>query len=105
MHITITHRKTVAQAMEVADRSIDQVFSGLPHTPIQIVEQEKKWVGRVMEFSLTARIGFLKYPIRGKVEVADTQFVIDVELGMLGKLLPEGAASKEIETRARGLLT
>lgn len=104
MHITIAHRKTVAEAIEVADRSVDEVFGGLPHTPIKIVEQKKKWVGPVMEFSLTARLGFLNYPIRGRVEVTDSRFVIDVELGLLGKLLPEGKAGKSIETRVRGLL-
>jgi Putative polyhydroxyalkanoic acid system protein (PHA_gran_rgn) len=105
MHITIAHKKTVAQAMQVADRSIDHVFKGLPHTPIQIVEQRKKWAGQVMEFGLTAKLGFLKYPIHGKVEVTDSRFAIDVELGLLGKCLPEGQARQSIETRFRGLLS
>jgi hypothetical protein len=105
MRITIAHRKTIAQAMEVADRSIDKAFDGLPNSPIQIVEPKKKWAGQVMKFGLTAKLGSLRYPIHGKVEVTDSQFVIDVELGLLGKLLPKGEVGKSIETRVRGLLT
>lgn len=105
MHITIAHKKSVAEAMQLADRSMDQLFKGLTSTPIQIVEQRKKWAGQVMEFGLTARLGFLKYPIHGKVEVTDSRFVIEVELGLLGKCLPEGQAQQSIETRFRGLLS
>ena len=106
MYITIAHKKTVAQAMHVADRSIDQLFkSSLLNTPIQIVEQRKKWAGQVMEFGLTAKLGLLKYPIHGTVEVTDSQFAIDVELGLFGKFLPEGKARESIETGVRGLLS
>lgn len=105
MHITIAHKKTVAQAMQVADRSIDKVFNGLLNTPIQIVDQKKRWTGQVMEFGLAAKLGFLKYPICGKVEVTDHQFAIHIELGLVGKFLPEAKARESIETRVRGLLS
>ena len=102
MHITIAHKKSVEQAMQVAERSIDEVFEGLP--PIQIVESRKRWTGHVMEFGFKAKLGFLTYPINGRVEVTNCQFAIDIELGWLAKCLPQGR-TREIETRIRGLIT
>ena len=101
MHITISHTKTVEQAMQVADGSIDRVFDGLP--PIQVVDRRKRWTGQMMEFGFKAKLGLLTYPINGRVEVSDRQFAIDIELGWLANCLPQGK-TEEIETRVRGLI-
>ena len=104
MRIAIAHDKPVAQVIESADQAVDQVFKGLPVGPVEIVEQHKHWSGGVMTFHLTAKIGPLKYPIRGTVEVTDRQCVVDVDLMTLGRLLPKKAQDL-IEARWRGLIT
>jgi hypothetical protein len=104
MRITIGHQKTVPQAIEVADRAVDQVFKGLPMGCVEIVGQQKEWLGTVMTFGLTAKMGLLKYPLRGTVEVTDRQWIVDVDLLMFGKLLPN-RAERLIEARWRGLLS
>jgi len=48
MRITIGHEKSVPQAIEVADRAVDQVFRGLPIGCLEIVGQQKEWSGPVM---------------------------------------------------------
>jgi hypothetical protein len=103
MRITIGHEKSVPQAIEVADRAVDQVFKGLPMGCVQIVGQQKEWSGPVMTFGLTARLGFVKYPMRGTVEVTDKQWIVDVDLMMFGKLLPD-KTHRLIEARWRALL-
>jgi hypothetical protein len=102
MHITISHGKTVEDAMKVADSSIDRVFDGIP--PIQVVGSRKRWTGQIMEFAFKAKLGFLTYPIDGKVEVTQCQYTVDIELGWLSKCLPQGK-TEAIETRVRGLIT
>jgi hypothetical protein len=104
MHITIAHKKNVPQAIEVADRAVDEVFKGLPLGCVEIVGQQKQWIGAVMTFGLTAKLGFIKYPVRGTVEVTDRQWIVDVDLMMFGRLLPN-KAQQLIETRWRGLLS
>ena len=104
MRITIGHEKSVPQAIEVADRAVDQVFKGLPVGCVEIVGQQKEWSGPVMTFGLTARLGFVKYPMRGTVEVTDKQWIVDVDLMMFGKLLPD-KTHRAIEARWRALLS
>jgi hypothetical protein len=103
MRVAIAHNKTVAQAMESADQAVDQVFKGLPLGPVEIVGQQKHWDGRVMTFDMTAKVGPLKYPLRGTVEVTDSQCIVDIDLLILGRLLPN-KAQKSIEARWRALI-
>ena len=104
MRVAIAHNKTVAQVIESADQAVDQVFKGLPLGPVEIVEQQKHWNGRVMTFHLTAKVGPFKYPIRGTVEVTEWQCIVDIDLMTLGKVLPK-KAQKLIEARWRDLIT
>ena len=41
-----------------------------------------------MKFALIARMGFIKNPISGTVEVTERDVTIDADLGMLGNLIP-----------------
>jgi len=105
MRITISHNKTKAQAIQTVDRAAEEAFRGFAGAPVTIVDQQKSWNGSVMTFSLTAKMGFLKNPIRGTVEVTDKDVTIDADLGMLNKLFPEEKIRASVETRVRGLLT
>ena len=104
MRITIGHQKSVRQAIEEADRAADHVFKGFPMGPVEIVAQQKEWSGTVMTFGFTAKLGFVKYPMRGTVEVNERQWIVDVDLMILGRLLPD-KTHRAIEARWRALLS
>ena len=105
MRIILPHKKTKQQVIEAVDRSIDDVFKGLATGPIEIVDQHKSWSGPVLTFALTAKMGFLRNPIRGTVEVTDKDVIIDADLGMLNRLMPEEKVRTSVESRVKGLLT
>jgi hypothetical protein len=105
MHVTVSHKKTIAQAMKTADSIANEVFSGLSQLPMQVVNSRKSWVGPVMEFGLIAKLAFISCPVHGTLEVTDSQFILNLELGLLGKLLSEAKAKESIERRIRGLLS
>jgi hypothetical protein len=104
MRITIAHQRSVPKAIEAADQAVDQVFKGFPMGCLEIVGQQKEWSGPVMTFGFTAKVGFVKYPMRGTVEVTDRQWIIDVDLMILGRLLPH-KTHRAIEARWRALLS
>jgi hypothetical protein len=104
MRITISHTKGQRQMIETVDKAFDDVFRGVVPGPLTITDQQKVWKASVMKFSLIARMGFIKNPISGTVEVTDRDVTIDADLGMLGNLIPAQEVRSNIETRFRKLL-
>jgi hypothetical protein len=104
MRITISHSKGQQQMIQLVDRAFDDVFRGAVPGPLTITGQQKVWEGSVMKFSLIARMGFIKNPINGTVEVTEHDVTIDADLGMLGKLIPGREVQSNLETRFRKLL-
>ena len=104
MRVIIPHSDPKEQAKAAVERSIVQVFTGFNLGPIEFVNQHKEWSGDTMTFSLTAKLGFLQTPIRGSALVTASEVILDVDLGLLGKLIPEGAARSQIADRVKGLL-
>jgi hypothetical protein len=104
MRVIIPHSDTKQDVKATVDRSIVQVFTGFNLGPIQFVNQRKEWAGDTMTFSLTAKLGFLQTPIRGSALVTDSEVILDVDLGLLGKLIPEQVAKTQIADRTKGLL-
>ncbi len=105
MHVTIRHHKTKAAAIQAVDRAAVDAFNGLANGPITITEPEKTWNGSVMTFSLVAKVGFLRNPIRGTVTVTEDDVTIDADLGMLARLIPEEKLRTPLESRVKALLT
>jgi hypothetical protein len=105
MRITIAHTKSQQEMIETVDRSFEDAFKGLALGPIEITDQHKAWRGSVMSFSLTAKMGFLKNPVSGTVEVNDRDVILTADLGRLGKLIPAEKVQAAVKTRLRGLLT
>ena len=104
MRITIAHSKGQQKMMEIVDRAFEDVFRGLVPGPLTITGQQKVWEGSLMKFSLVARMGFIKNPISGTVEVTERDVTIDADLGMLGNLIPAREIQSKLETRFRKLL-
>lgn len=91
--------------IHLVDRAFEDAFRGLVPGPVSITDQQKAWQGSVMRFSLIARMGFIKNPISGTVEVTERDITIDADLGMLGNLIPAREVRSNLETRLRKLLT
>jgi hypothetical protein len=105
MRVTITHNKPVQQVKDAVDHSMDQVFSGLGVGIVEFTDPHRQWNGDTMSFSLTAKMGFIKTPIKGTVEIRATDLTVDVDLGLLDKLIPQETVRTGIESQVRGLLT
>lgn len=105
MRITIAHNKGKQQAIAAVDHAIDDAFKGLAIGPIQVTDPQKTWNDNVMTFALVAKMGFLKNPVSGTVEVTDHDVTIDADLGMFHNLIPEERVRTTLETRVRGLLS
>jgi hypothetical protein len=107
MRITIAHTKGRQQMIQMVDRAFDDVFKGLaqgPIAPIAITDQHKAWQGNKMTFSLVAKMGFIRNPVSGTVEVTDSDVTLDADIGMLSKLIPGEKIQTALETRLRKLL-
>jgi isocitrate dehydrogenase len=91
MRITIEHKRTKAEVIESIDRSFDQMFQGISGLPVRLVVEQKNWQGSVLSFALSAKMGGLSTPIKGTVEVTDHEVIVDADLGMLSRFVPEDA--------------
>ncbi len=91
--------------MRAVDRSFDDLFRGIGTVPVQFVEERRSWQGSTLNFTISAKMGFISTPIKGTIEVTDTDITIDADLGLLERLIPASAAKASIASRVRGLLT
>jgi hypothetical protein len=104
MRITIAHNRSKAEMIDSVDRSFNEIFQGVPGIPVKLVMEQKSWQGSVLSFSLNAKLGLLGTPIKGTVEVTDHDLTVDIDLGLLNRLVPEQTAREVIGTRIKGLL-
>jgi len=105
MRFTVAHNRTKQEAKDVAEQAIQQLFTALNTGPIRVEGQQKSWSADTISFSFTANAGLFRTPIQGWAAVTDRDITVDVDLGLLGKLLPETAVKNQIEQRIKGLLT
>jgi hypothetical protein len=104
MRVTVSHNKPKEEVMRSVDRSFDDLFRGVTVVPLQLVDEKRSWQGSVLTFSFSAKMGFVSAPIRGTIDVTDKDVTIDVDLGLLGRLIAPAAAREALTTRVRGLL-
>jgi hypothetical protein len=71
---------------------------------VRLVVKQKSWQGSTLSFQLSAKMGLLSTPIKGTVEVTDHELIVDADLGMLNRLLPEKTIQEVIGGRIKGLL-
>lgn len=105
MRVSISHNKPVQEVKNSVDHSIGQVFSGLGAGIVEFTDQHREWHGDTMAFTMTAKLGFIKTPIRGTIAVTEREVTVDVDLGLLEKLVPQETVRTGIEGRVRGFLT
>ena len=105
MRITVSHSRSKEEAIRAIDRSFDELFRGIGILPLEVVDPHRSWQGQTLNFSFTAKMGVLHTPIKGTIEVRDHDLTIDVDLGLLEKLLPSKQTQTALEGRVKGLLT
>jgi hypothetical protein len=105
VRITVAHTKSKDEIKRAIDRTFDDFFRGIGGLPLQIVDEKRKWERDTLIFSCGAKMALITSPIKGTIDVTDRDVTIDVDFGLLGKLLPVAKAKASIENRVRGLLT
>jgi hypothetical protein len=104
MKITVSHHRPKEEVVRSVDRSFHDLFQGIGVLPIQLVQEHRSWQGSTLTFVLTAKMGPISTPIKGTVEVTDRDLTIDVNLGILERVIPTKKAQEVITDRVRGLL-
>jgi hypothetical protein len=104
MRITVSHNRSQAEMIRCVDRSFDEMLRGQTGLPIQLAVKEKSWQGSILTFKLSANLGLLGSTIKGTVEVNEQDVVVDADLGLLNRLLPENALSEVLGNRIKALL-
>lgn len=105
MRISVSHNKSPEEVVRAVDRSLNDLFRQAGGLPVRLVEQQSSWQGSTLTFSMVAKMGFISTPIKGTVEVTDTDLTIDVDLGMLERMIPADKARELVGDRVRGLLS
>jgi hypothetical protein len=105
--ITISHGSSKEEVKQAVNRSLDDIFAGSAPLPVKLVQQNRSWSADTLTFSLIAKMGpmgIVSTPISGTVHVTDRELTIDVNLGLLERLIPADKARQVLTTRLKGLL-
>ena len=104
VRVTVPHNQSKQEVMRSVDRSFDDLFRSVGVVPLQFVDEKRSWQGSRLTFSMSAKMGFLSTPIAGTIDVTDTDLTIDVDLGLLERLVNSGTARAALTNSVRGLL-
>lgn len=104
MRVTVKHGKQPDEVKRAVDLAVEQLFRDVPAGLIQITDQRKAWDGSILRFWLTAKMGIVRNPIQGWIEVGAQDLTVDVDLGVLNMLFPESKVRKTIEDSLKGKL-
>jgi hypothetical protein len=104
--VVVPHHTTVEQAIDIVDRSADSLFEGAAGGSVELVDRKRSWNGPIMDFSLTARLGFIALPISGTAVVDESSVTINCELpALVEKFVGEEKIQTGIERKVRGMLS
>lgn len=104
MRVTIGHDKGQAEAIRRVNEGADQLFRSAGGAGIEIRDLERSWDANTLTFSFTGKMGPFTAPIRGSVIVDEKDLTVDVDLGIVGKFIPEDKIRRDIEAGARKML-
>jgi hypothetical protein len=105
MKIVVAHNTTLEKAMEMVDKSSDDLFD-FGSKAVEFTDRKRTWTGPRMDFSMVANVGFISLPLTGSVLVDDVNVTIDVELPALAKnFIGEDKIRASVEQKVRGLLS
>lgn len=105
--ITVAHSSSKEEVKQAVNRSLDDIFANSIPLPVKLLQQQRSWSADTLTFSLIAKmgpLGMVSTPITGTVHVSDRDVTIDVNLGILERLIPVDKARQAVTTRLKGLL-
>jgi hypothetical protein len=102
--VTVSHNKTKEEVMRTVDRSFEDLFKNVGSLPVRLLNEKHSWQGSTLTFSLTASMGLLSTPINGTVDVTDHDVTVEVDLGLLERMISRDKAREMIGSRVKGLL-
>ncbi|HWR50845.1 MAG TPA: polyhydroxyalkanoic acid system family protein [Bryobacteraceae bacterium] len=106
MRVTVSHNKGREEAARLVEDTMANLLQSELPRPFHMTELRKEWIGPTMNFQTSVALGPLKMPVRGIIEVRETEIMIDIDLPpLLGKFIPEHKLRKAVEDRIRGQLT
>lgn len=104
MRVTISHKKPKQEVVKIVEQNTNEMLKSLASGPVQVVDLQRAWNGDVMDFSFRGSAGFINVPIKGRIEVTDAEVIVEADLGVLGKLIPEEKLQATVEGKVRGYL-
>ncbi len=104
MRIAVTHNRPKQQVIDSVERSFNDMFQQAGALPVKLTVDQRSWEGSVMTFQITARMGIMSTPIKGTVEVTDTELIVNADLGMLGRFVDDKTAEQMLGSKLKGLL-
>jgi|HubBroStandDraft_6_1064221.scaffolds.fasta_scaffold229164_2 hypothetical protein len=105
MRVVVVHSSTQEAVVPVMDQGLDQLLTGAGSSSFQIVEQRKTWVGPVMNFSFTGRLGFISVPMMGTIEVDGENVTVDFALPpLLQTFVGEAKVRAIVEENVRAMV-
>lgn len=105
MTVIVPHNTTAEKAIAAIDASANRLFEGAAGSSVQLTDQKKSWNGRVMDFSLVARLGFVAVPLSGTIAVDDVNVTVQCEPpAIVARLLGDDKFRAGIEGKIRGML-
>jgi hypothetical protein len=104
VRIAVTHNRPKQQVIDSVERSFNDMFQQAGALPVKLTVDQRSWQGSVMTFQITARMGIMSTPIKGTVEVTDTELIVNADLGMLGRFVDDKTAEQMLGSKLKGLL-
>jgi hypothetical protein len=104
LRITVSHNRPPEEVKQAVDRSLDDIFKGILVLPVQLLQEQRAWQGNKLNFSLIAKMGVVSTPIKGTIEITDRDIAIDVNLGVLERLVPASKVREVFGERIKGRL-
>jgi len=90
--------------MRRVDQGTTQLLASASGAGVEIRNLQKSWEHNTLTFSFTGKMGPFTAPVRGTTTVTEHVLIIDVDLGIVEKLMPEEKIRGDIEAGARKML-
>jgi hypothetical protein len=105
MTVIVPHNSTQQAAIEKLDGAANKLLAGAGNASIKIADQMKSWDGPKMNFSFTAKVGFISVPLAGTVTVDNQNVTLECDLPpMVKNFVGEDKARGVAEEKLKALM-
>jgi hypothetical protein len=103
MTVSVPHNTTTEEAIAIIDRSVTEIFSG--QGSLELTERMRRWDGPLMDFALTASVGFISLPIEGRVIIDEILVTVHCVLPPIARtFIGEENIRVSVEQKVREIL-